>query len=113
MDDEARARTRLRSFTPVFPVRDLRRALAHYAALGFDVTPYDDGGSYGFADRDGVGLHPSAPGPHRHDDAGAHAHAPEQPHHEHGAVAYLYVADADALYDEWARPGIGGLTRKV
>ena len=33
--------------------------------------------------------------------------------HEHVGSAYLYVADADALYDEWARPGVGGLTRRV
>ena len=31
----------------------------------------------------------------------------------HGASAYLYVHDADALYEEWTRPGIGGLTRPV
>ena len=28
-------------------------------------------------------------------------------------AAYLYVLDADALYAEWARPGIGGQTRPV
>jgi len=33
--------------------------------------------------------------------------------HQHVGTAYLYVADADALYDEWARPGVGGLTRRV
>jgi Ser/Thr protein kinase RdoA (MazF antagonist) len=116
MDDEARPRTTLKNFSPVFPVRDLRRALAHYAALGFDVTPYDDGDEYGFADRDGVGLHLSAEGDHEHDDGGPE-HADDHDHghehgHEHGAVAYLYVADADALYAEWAQPGLGGLTRR-
>ena len=122
MDDAARPRTTLKSFSPVFPVRDLRRALAHYAALGFEVTRYDDGDEYGFADRDGVGLHLSAEGVRRRSDgrhgtsmsttmstsmSTTHEHG-----HEHGAVAYLYVADADALYAEWARPGIGGLTRR-
>ena len=29
------------------------------------------------------------------------------------ASAYLYVADADALYDEWSRPGLGGHTHPV
>ena len=29
------------------------------------------------------------------------------------ASAYLYVRDADALYEEWSRPGIGGQTRPV
>ena len=30
-------------------MRDLRRALAHYASPGFAVKPYDDGDGYGFA----------------------------------------------------------------
>jgi len=90
-----------RSFSPVFPVRDLRRALAHYEALGFDAAPYADGDAYGFADRDEVSLHLSL-------DEGGHDHG-----HEHVGTAYLYVADADALYDEWGRPGIGGLTQRV
>jgi Ser/Thr protein kinase RdoA (MazF antagonist) len=104
MDEGAAARTRLRSFSPIFPVRDLRRALAHYASLGFAVQPYADGDAYGFADRDGVSLHLSQE--HEHDQDAEHDH-------EHVGSAYLYVADADALYDEWARPGVGGLTRRV
>jgi hypothetical protein len=36
-------RTRLRSFSPVSPVRDLPRTLAHYGSLGFDAEPYADG----------------------------------------------------------------------
>jgi Ser/Thr protein kinase RdoA (MazF antagonist) len=102
MDDDVAPPVRLRSFSPVFPVRDLRRALDHYAALGFEVRPYADGDLYGFADRDGVGLHLSAEDGHPHDDE-----------HAHGGVAYLYVSDADALYEQWARPGVGGLTRRV
>jgi Ser/Thr protein kinase RdoA (MazF antagonist) len=101
MDGEGMTRAQLRSFSPVFPVRDLRRALAHYASLGFDAQPYADGDEYGFADRDGVSLHLSVD--HGHEGAG----------HEHVGTAYLYVADADALFDEWARPGAGGLTRRV
>jgi len=104
MDEGAAARTRLRSFSPIFPVRDLRRALAHYASLGFEVQPYADGDAYGFADRDGVSLHLSQE--HDQDQDAEHDH-------EHVGSAYLYVADADALYDEWARPGVGGLTRRV
>jgi Ser/Thr protein kinase RdoA (MazF antagonist) len=102
MDDEVAPRSRFSSFSPVFPVRDLRRALAHYASLGFAVKPYDDGDGYGFAERDGVGLHLSL-------DEG---HGPDADH-QHVGAAYLYVEDADALYDEWARPGTGGLTRRV
>jgi len=107
MDEPATARTRLRSFSPVFPVRDLRRALAHYASLGFDVQPYTEGDGYGFADRDRVSLHLSLDTGHEHEsgDTGTD--------HEHVGTAYLYVADADALYDEWTRPGVGGLTRRV
>jgi Ser/Thr protein kinase RdoA (MazF antagonist) len=109
MDEPATARTRLRSFSPVFPVRDLRRALAHYQSLGFDASPYSEGDGYGFADRDRVSLHLSLDTGHEHEsngDDGGHDH-------EHVGTAYLYVADADALYDEWTRPGVGGLTRRV
>ena len=86
----------LRSFSPIFPVRDLAAALAHYSALGFETLAYAGGGDYGFADREGTGLHLAADPGH---DPG------------HGsAAAYLYVRDADALYGEWSRPGIGGHT---
>jgi Ser/Thr protein kinase RdoA (MazF antagonist) len=102
MEDYRTPRNRFSSFSPVFPVRDLRRALAHYASLGFEVEPYADGDGYGFAGRDQVSLHLSL-------DEG---HGPGADH-EHVGTAYLYVEDADALYDEWARPGVGGLTRRV
>jgi catechol 2,3-dioxygenase-like lactoylglutathione lyase family enzyme len=90
-------RRQLRQFSPIFPVRDLDAALAHYTALGFTTVAYADGG-YGFADRDGTGLHLAQ-------DAG---HDPAR-----GSAAYLYVRDADALFEEWSQPGIGGLTRPV
>jgi len=82
----------LRRFSPIFPVSDLAAALDHYAALGFRI---DDGGgdAYGFAARDGVELHLHA----------SRYHAPK-------GSAYLYVRDADALYEEWSQPGIGGRT---
>jgi Ser/Thr protein kinase RdoA (MazF antagonist) len=102
MDDDVASRNRFSSFSPVFPVQDLRRALAHYASLGFEVEPYADGDGYGFAARDEVSLHLSL-------DEG---HGPAAGH-QHVGTAYLYVEDADALYDEWARPGVGGLTRRV
>jgi Ser/Thr protein kinase RdoA (MazF antagonist) len=101
MDDGGAPPNRFSSFSPVFPVRDLRRALAHYASLGFEVEPYA-GDGYGFAERDKVSLHLSLEEEH-----GAEAD------HRHVGTAYLYVEDADALYDEWARPGVGGLTRRV
>jgi DNA-binding MarR family transcriptional regulator len=96
---EPRPPRQFRQFSPIFPVRDMTAALAHYAALGFDAFPYEGEDGYGFADRDGIGLHLTAdPG---HDPA-----------HSHGS-AYLYVRDADALYAEWSRPGIGGQTLAV
>ncbi len=94
-----RPKRQLRKFSPVFPVSDVAAALAHYTALGFTTSVFDDGDDYGFADRDGVGLHLA--GHHDHDPA------------DHAGVAYLYVADADALYQEWTRPGIGGHTNPV
>ena len=86
-----------RQFSPIFPVRDMTAALAHYTALGFDAIRYDGEDDYGFADREGIGLHL----------AGDPGHDPSHSH----ASAYLYVRDADALYAEWSRPGIGGQTR--
>ena len=88
--------TRLNRFAPIFPVADLRRALAHYQALGFETLAYEGGDDYGFAERDGVGLHLSA----------APLGSPAG-----GGKAYLYVEDADALFEEWGRPGIAGTTR--
>ena len=94
-----RPAAQFRRFSPIFLVRDLAAALAHYCALGFDTSAYVDGSEYGFANRDGTGLHLAAdPG---HDPARARA------------AAYLYVRDADALYEEWSRPGIGGHTHPV
>jgi Ser/Thr protein kinase RdoA (MazF antagonist) len=88
---------RLTRVTPIFPVSDLRRALAHYESLGFETLAYQGGDDYGFVERDGVELHLS-----RRDD-----------HHPHveGGAAYLYVEDTDALFEEWGRPGIAGTTR--
>ena len=90
----------LRRFSPIFPVRNLGAALAHYASLGFECSPYAHGDGYGFADRDGVGLHLEAESGHEHE-------------HVHVGSAYLNVRDADALYAEWSRPGIGGHTAPV
>jgi hypothetical protein len=89
--------TRLVDIAPIVPVRDLRAALAHYESLGFEVQPYQDGDEYGFATRDGVELHLT--------------YQPTS-YYRDGAimVAYLFVEDADALYREWTRPGIGGRT---
>lgn len=89
-----RADRELRRFCPIFPVRDLRAALEHYTALGFRTEPYADGDFYGFANREGVGLH-----------------LHESSYYGDRAAAYLYVRDADALYAEWSRAG--GSTSEV
>jgi DNA-binding MarR family transcriptional regulator len=88
----------LRHFSPIFPVRDLAAGLAHYQSLGFTTFPYDGGDDYGFANRDGIGVHLAL--------------APEG-HKAGPGSTYLYVRDADALYEEWSRPGIGGHTHPV
>ena len=72
--------------SPIFPVADLRRALAHYAALGCTVSTHDDG--YGLAARAGVELHLVVV-------------ADDDPRRG-PAAAYLHVPDADALAAEWA-----------
>jgi hypothetical protein len=93
-----RDKRQLQRFSPIFPVRDLAPALAHYADLGFRTFAYEGGDGYGFADRDGIGLHLEAGSGH---DPG------------HGGSAYLYVRDADALYEEWTLPGVPGTTNPV
>jgi DNA-binding MarR family transcriptional regulator len=89
-------RTRqFRQFSPIFPVRDMAAGLAHYAALGFKTFASEDGGDYGFANRDRLSIHlilDPAPQP---------------------GSAYLNVRDADALFEEWNKPGIGGVTHPV
>jgi hypothetical protein len=89
-------RSRLLQFSPIFPVRDLGAALAHYVTLGFEVERYADGDDYGFAIRDGLCLHLTA----------------RSDYYPGGnlSVAYLLVEDADALADEWSRNGVGGFT---
>lgn len=91
--------TRLVDIAPIVPVRDMRAAMDHYERLGFDVRGYDDGEGYAFAGRDGVGLHLT--------------HQPTS-YYPDGAIAvvYLEVEDADALYQEWTGPGIGGKTER-
>ncbi|HEY3941141.1 MAG TPA: MarR family transcriptional regulator [Acidimicrobiales bacterium] len=88
----------LRRSSPIFAVRDLAVALAHYETLGFATTAYEEGDGYGFSRRDAVELHLAA-GPAQ--DVGG------------PGAAYLYVRDADALYEEWSRPGIAGHTHPV
>ncbi len=80
--------------SPVFPVRDIDLALEHYGKLGFDVRRYEGPDAYGFAERDGVEFHLAEV-------------ADLVPSRNMSAV-YVYVDDADALYDEWSRADIDG-----
>ncbi|HUC05746.1 MAG TPA: hypothetical protein VL961_10125, partial [Acidimicrobiales bacterium] len=92
------ASRQMRTFSPLFPVRDLRAALDHYAALGFKTAAYEEGADYGFADRDAVSLHLTSVPPGET---------------IHPAEAYLLVRDADALFEEWSGLDVSGETRPV
>jgi len=92
---------------PILPVRDVRAALEHYAALGFTTRVWTDGEGYGFADRDGVALHLGLHLEHHHDEGEEHDHV----HPPFAPVSiYIYVDDPDGLVEEWSRPGLGGET---
>ena len=73
---------------PIFAVRHLDAALAHYRRLGFAVRAYQ-GGGYGYAVRDGVEIHLGV-----------------VPDPGHAGSAYLFVDDADALAAEWRAAGV-------
>jgi Glyoxalase/Bleomycin resistance protein/Dioxygenase superfamily len=75
------------SVSPIVPVQDLDIALDRYRRLGFDARGYEGPERYGFVDRGSVSMHLS-----------------EWADHDPlrtAASVYLYVSDADALYEEW------------
>ncbi|OBA59977.1 glyoxalase-like protein [Mycobacterium sp. 1100029.7] len=78
----------LRSVSPIIPVRDLDVALDRYRRLGFDARGYQGPERYGFVDRGSVSMHLTEWA--EHDPLRT------------AASVYLYVSDADALYEEWA-----------
>jgi uncharacterized glyoxalase superfamily protein PhnB len=84
----------LSTIAPILPVRDVAAALAHYASLGFSVTPYEDGLDYAFAERDDVHLH--------------FGRIPDHDPERTAMSIYIYVDDAEALYAEWRDAGAGG-----
>jgi DNA-binding MarR family transcriptional regulator len=90
---------RFESFSPVLPVGDLTKALDHYKSLGFSTFEYEGGSDYGFAERGSTSLHLAAD--------------PDHDPAKGASGAYLYVSDADALYEEWSQPGIRGTTKPV
>lgn len=79
---------------PVIPVRDLDEALSRYRRLGFDVEVYGGPERYGYVRRGRVQLHLTEGADH-------------DPHRD-GAVVYLYVSDADAVYAEWKAAAVDG-----
>ena len=79
---------------PVFPVRDIDLAVEHYRKLGFAVRLFEGPDAYAFAEREGLEIHLA-----QVDDL--------KPRRNMSAV-YLYVDDADALFDEWSSAEIDG-----
>lgn len=83
------------SVSPIVPVLDLDAALDRYRRLGFDARGYDGPERYGFVDRGSVSMHLT-----------------EWAQHDPLTTAssvYLYVRDADALYEQWqALPDLAG-----
>jgi hypothetical protein len=79
----------LKRIAPIFAVRDLDRAMAHYDRLGFATRAYV-GGGYGFATRDGIEIHLGV--------------IPAKDRRTSGA--YLFVEDADELAATWRAAGV-------
>jgi uncharacterized protein len=90
---ERRGGRPVRRAVPILATGDVTRALAHYAALGFETEGWE-GGGYGFLMRDGVELHL---GEREGFDPTTNT-----------VSCYLHVRDADALYAEWAAAGVSG-----
>ena len=86
------------SVAPVFPVRSVRAALAHYRKLGFDTHAYGEKSGdepvYGFLRWGPVEIHLSLT---RNLDPDASTSA-----------CYLYVDDADALHAAWQAANVEG-----
>lgn len=76
----------------ILPVRELDTALDHYRRLGFRVSRYD--GGYGYAVRGAADFHLSV----------RNGLEPSR----NASAVYLYVDDADALFDEWRAAGVEG-----
>lgn len=74
--------------SPVLPVRDIARAIEHYRRLGLAVRLYEGPDAYAFAERDGIEFHM----------AQVNNLVPRR----NMSAVYLYVDDADALYEEWS-----------
>ncbi|MBT8206861.1 MAG: VOC family protein [Acidimicrobiia bacterium] len=85
---------RFQRIAPVFPVRDLAVAMAHYEKLGFAARRYEGVDAYAFVERDGIELHL--------------AEVSDLKPRKNMSAVYLYVDDADELYAEWKDAGVDG-----
>lgn len=79
----------LKRIAPIFAVRDLDAAMAHYHRLGFARRAYE-GGGYAYASREGIEIHLGL--------------VPE--HDRRTSSAYLWVDDADGLPAAWRSAGV-------
>jgi uncharacterized glyoxalase superfamily protein PhnB len=88
----------VKSVAPVLPVKSVPSALEHYQKLGFEVTVYEEPeGSapvYGFVCLGAVELHLAC--------------VADIDPAQTTSACYLYVADADALYEQWRSAEVGG-----
>lgn len=82
----------MNQIVPVLPVRDLSVALDHYSQLGFEMRSFDD--TYAFAQWGDADLHLTV--------------VTDLNPATSNVAAYLYVDDADALFAQWQRAGVGG-----
>jgi uncharacterized glyoxalase superfamily protein PhnB len=74
---------------PIFRVRDLAQAAAHYQLLGFKTRFYDE--TYAFADFGNLTLHLT-----RSDDPSEHT----------TSALYIHVEDADRVAADWRAAGL-------
>jgi len=81
-------------FSPCFPVKDMRAALAHYQQLGFEVMPFYEGADWAWARFGAAELHLYLK--RDHDPART------------AAAADLAVEDCDALEAFWNATGLPG-----
>jgi catechol 2,3-dioxygenase-like lactoylglutathione lyase family enzyme len=79
----------LAGFDPVFRVRDVERAVAHYRRLGFTTDDHDE--TYAFAHWGNLVIHLA-----RDDNADAHM----------TSTLYIHVDDADELAADWRQAGM-------
>lgn len=78
----------------MFVTTDLARALELYERLGFAVQAYQDADYYGYASRDGIEFHIAKV---------SHINLRTTT-----SCSYVWVDDAQALFDEWSAAGVDG-----